>query len=203
MYPERREKRLSKMFENMKIGVAVCGSFCTFEKVFKAVQRLRDEGAELIPIMSFNAASLSTRFGKAEDNLRLFESIAGRKAITTIEEAEPIGPKKMTDIMLLPNCTGNTMAKLSLSVTDTPVTMAVKSHLRGGRPVVINVATNDALSGSAKNIGALMNLRHYYFVPLMQDDHVKKPTSIVGDFERIPETVLAAAEGIQIQPVFG
>ena len=194
---------MAKLFENMKIGVAVCGSFCTFEKVFMITERLRSEGAELVPIMSFNAASLSTRFGKAEENLRRFESIAGRKAITTIEEAEPIGPKKMTDIMLLPNCTGNTLAKLALSVTDTPVTMAVKSHLRGGRPVVVNVATNDALSGSAKNIGALMNLRHYYFVPLVQDDCIKKPTSVVGDFERIPETIWSAFKGVQVQPVLG
>lgn len=192
---------MARLFENIKIGVAVCGSFCTFEKAFETAERLRAEGAELIPIMSFNAASISTRFGKAEENLKRFESIAGRKAITTIEEAEPIGPKKMTDIMLLPNCTGNTLAKLALSVTDTPVTMAVKSHLRGGRPVVVNVATNDALSGSAKNIGALMNLRHYYFVPLLQDDHIKKPTSVVGDFERIPETIWSAFKGVQVQPV--
>lgn len=192
---------MSERFENLKIGVAVCGSFCTFEKAFWAAAGLKAEGAEIIPIMSFNAASLSTRFGKAEDNLKLFESIAGRTAITTIEEAEPIGPKRMTDIMLLPNCTGNTLAKLALSVTDTPVTMAVKSHLRGGRPVVINVATNDALSGSAKNIGALMNLRHYYFVPLKQDDCIKKPTSVVGDFDRIPETIEAAMKGVQVQPV--
>lgn len=185
----------------MKIGVAICGSFCTFEKAFKAAEKLSEEGAEIIPIMSFNAASLSTRFGKAEDNLKLFEDIAGRKAITSIEEAEPIGPKKMTDIMLLPNCTGNTLAKLAMSITDSPVTMAVKSHLRGNRPVVINVATNDALSGSAKNIGALMNLRNYYFVPLVQDDCIKKPTSVVGDFERIPETIEAAVKGVQIQPV--
>lgn len=192
---------MARLFENMKIGVAICGSFCTFEKAFKAAEKLSEEGAEIIPIMSFNAASLSTRFGKAEDNLKLFEDIAGRKAITSIEEAEPIGPKKMTDIMLLPNCTGNTLAKLAMSITDSPVTMAVKSHLRGNRPVVINVATNDALSGSAKNIGALMNLRNYYFVPLVQDDCIKKPTSVVGDFERIPETIEAAVKGVQIQPV--
>lgn len=192
---------MAEAFKNIKIGVAVCGSFCTFEKAFKAAEKLRAAGAEIIPIMSFNAAGLSTRFGKAEDNLRLFESIAGRKAIITIEEAEPIGPKKMTDIMLLPNCTGNTLAKLALSVTDTPVTMAVKSHLRGSRPVVINVATNDALSGSAKNIGALMNLRNYYFVPLMQDDSVNKPTSIVGNFEMIPKALEAAFKGVQLQPI--
>lgn len=183
------------------MGVAVCGSFCTFKKAFEAAERLAGLGAELVPIMSFNASSLSTRFGKAEDNIKIFETIAGKKIINTIEEAEPIGPKKMTDIMLLPNCTGNTIAKLAMSVTDTPVTMAVKSHLRGGRPVVINVATNDALSGSAKNIGALMNLRHYYFVPLKQDDCVKKPTSVVGDFDRIEETLIAAMNGVQVQPV--
>lgn len=193
------------MYETLKglrIGVAVCGSFCTFKKVFETAERLASLGAELIPIMSFNASSLSTRFGKAEDNVKIFESIAGKKIINTIEEAEPIGPKKMTDIMLLPNCTGNTLAKLAMSVTDTPVTMSVKSHLRGSRPVVINVATNDALSGSAKNIGALMNLRHYYFVPLQQDDCIKKPTSVVGDFDRIEETLIKAMNREQIQPIF-
>lgn len=186
----------------IRAGFAICGSFCTFERVFETAERLKAAGMELIPIMSFNASSLSTRFGKAEDNVKRIEDICGRKIINSIEEAEPIGPKKMTDIMLLPNCTGNTLAKLAMSVTDTPVTMAVKSHLRGGRPVIINVATNDALSGSAKNIGALMNLRHYYFAPLKQDDCVKKPTSIVGDFDRIEETIEAAMKGVQVQPIF-
>jgi len=193
---------LCETLKGLRIGIAVCGSFCTFKKAFETAERLTALGAELIPIMSFNASSLSTRFGKAEDNVKIFESIAGKKIINTIEDAEPIGPKKMTDIMLLPNCTGNTLAKLAMSVTDTPVTMSVKSHLRGSRPVVINVATNDALSGSAKNIGALMNLRHYYFVPLKQDDYIKKPTSVVGDFDRIEETLIKAMNGEQIQPVF-
>ena len=192
---------MCEILKGLRIGVAICGSFCTFKKSFEAAKRLADFGAELIPIMSFNASALSTRFGKAEDNVKIFEEIAGRPVINTIEAAEPIGPKKMTDVMLLPNCTGNTLAKLSLSVTDSPVTMAVKSHLRGGNPVVINVATNDALSGSAKNIGALMNLRHYYFVPIRQDDYIKKPTSVVGDFDRIEETIIAALNGIQLQPV--
>lgn len=187
--------------EGIKIGVAICGSFCTFKKAFETTARLRSMGAEIIPVMSFNAASISSRFGKAEENLELFEKISGREAILTIEDAEPIGPKKLTDIMLLPNCTGNTLAKLALSITDTPVTMAVKSHLRGSRPVVINVATNDALSGSAKNIGALMNLKNYYFVPLQQDDHTKKPTSVVGDFSLIPQTIETALKGVQLQPI--
>ena len=192
---------MCEILKGLRIGVAICGSFCTFKKSFEAAKRLADFGAELIPIMRFNASALSTRFGKAEDNVKIFEEIAGRPVINTIEAAEPIGPQKMTDIMLLPNCTGNTLAKLSLSVTDSPVTMAVKSHLRGAKPVVINVATNDALSGSAKNIGALMNLRHYYFVPIRQDDYIKKPTSVVGDFDRIEETIIAALNGIQLQPV--
>ncbi|MCM1488954.1 MAG: dipicolinate synthase subunit B [Firmicutes bacterium] len=192
---------MTARFEGIRVGVAVCGSFCTFKKTFEAVRQLRDLGADIIPVMSFNAASLSTRFGKAKDNLALFEELSGKKAIITIEDAEPIGPKNMTDIMLLPNCTGNTLAKLAMSITDTPVTMAVKSHLRGGKPVVVNVATNDALSGSAKNIGALMNLRNYYFVPLRQDDFEKKPTSVVGDFGRIPEALQRALEGRQAEPV--
>lgn len=186
----------------VRIGTAICGSFCTFRDAFAAVQRLKELGAEIIPIMSFNAASLSTRFGNAEENVKILESIAGRSVINTIEDAEPIGPKKMTDIMLLPNCTGNTLAKLAMSITDTPVTMAVKSHLRGGRPVLINVATNDALAGTAKNIGALMNLKHYYFVPLRQDDPGKKPASVVGDFVQIPAAICSALEGVQLQPVF-
>ncbi|MCM1055787.1 MAG: dipicolinate synthase subunit B [Bacteroides sp.] len=193
---------MCEALKGVRVGVAVCGSFCTFQKTFEAARRLRSLGAELIPVMSFNASALSTRFGKAEENVKIFEEIAGRRIINTIEEAEPIGPKRMTDIMLLPNCTGNTMAKLAMSVTDTPVTMAVKSHLRGSRPVVINVATNDALSGSAKNIGALMNLKHYYFVPLKQDDCIKKPTSAVGDFDRIEEALISAMSGVQLQPVF-
>ena len=193
---------MCEILKGVRIGMAVCGSFCTFQKTFEAARRLRLLGAELIPVMSFNASAISTRFGEAEENVKIFEEIAGRKIIDSISNAEPIGPKKMTDIMLLPNCTGNTLAKLAMSVTDTPVTMAVKSHLRGSKPVVINVATNDALSGSAKNIGALMNLKHYYFVPLKQDDCIKKPTSVVGDFDRIEETLIAAMNGVQIQPVF-
>lgn len=194
------EEIRADLLSGIRIGAAICGSFCTFKDAFAAVGRLKELGAEIIPIMSFNAASLSTRFGKAEDNVRELESIAGRSVINTIEDAEPIGPKKMTDIMLLPNCTGNTLAKLAMSITDTPVTMAVKSHLRGGRPVLINVATNDALAGTAKNIGALMNLKHYYFVPLRQDDPGKKPMSVVGDFGAIPQAVKAALKEVQLQP---
>lgn len=184
-----------------RIGYALSGSFCTFEKSFKAAERLRDMGAELMPIMSFNAASLDTRFGKAEENRKRLEKITGRTVITSIEDAEPIGPKKLCDVMVVAPCTANTAAKLVWGITDTPLTMAVKSHLRSGRPVVIALSTNDALAACAKNVGMLQNYRNYYFVPYSQDDCEKKPNSIVADFELIPDTIAAALEGIQLQPV--
>lgn len=187
--------------EGVKIGFGLSGSFCTFEKAFKAAQSLADEGAELIPVMSFNAASLSTRFGTAEENIQKFEDIAKHRVIKTIEEAEPIGPKKLCDIMVAAPCTANTLAKLALGITDSPLTMAVKSHLRNGRPVVIAVSTNDALAGCAKNIGILQNYRHYYFVPYSQDNYAAKPNSIVADFTLIGETIESALEGKQIQPI--
>lgn len=187
--------------EGVKIGFGLTGSFCTFEKAFKAAQSLADNGAELIPVMSFNAASLSTRFGTAEENIQKLEDIAKRRVIKTIEEAEPIGPKKLCDIMVVAPCTANTLAKLALGITDSPLTMAVKSHLRNGRPVVIAVSTNDALAGCAKNIGILQNYRHYYFVPYAQDNYAAKPNSIVADFTLIGETVENALQGKQIQPL--
>lgn len=187
--------------EGVKIGFGLSGSFCTFEKAFKAAQSLADKGAELIPVMSFNAASLSTRFGTAEENIQKFEDIAKRRVIKTIEEAEPIGPKKLCDIMVVAPCTANTLAKLALGITDSPLTMAVKSHLRNGRPVVIAISTNDALAGCAKNIGILQNYKHYYFVPYSQDNYEAKPNSIVADFTLIGETIESALEGKQIQPL--
>ncbi len=183
-----------------KLGFALTGSFCTFRRNLDLMRELSGE-YDIIPIFSFHAAALDTRFGKAADFLSEAEEICHRPVIQTIQEAEPIGPMAMTDLMLVSPCTGNTLAKLALSVTDTPVTMAVKSHLRRQRPVIIAVSTNDALSGSAKNIGTLLNMRHYYFVPLRQDDWQKKPTSIVADFTRIPETLLAASNGVQIEPI--
>lgn len=188
-------------FTGIKIGFAVCGSFCTFEKAFKQAEALVKMGAEVTPIMSFNANIISTRFGTAEENNRRLEEICGRRIISSIEEAEPVGPKKMFDVLTVAPCTGNTLAKLALSIIDTPVTMAVKSHIRNARPVVIAVSTNDALSGSAKNIGALMNYRNFYFVPLRQDDCLKKPTSIVADYDLLPQTIEYALAGKQIQPV--
>ncbi len=184
-----------------KLGFAITGSFCTIRQNLDLMRRLSAD-YEILPIFSYHAASLDTRFGKAADFLKEAEEIAGKKAICTIPEAEPIGPKHLTDLMLVSPCTGNTLAKLALSITDTPVTMAVKSHLRGKKPVVIAVSTNDAISGSAKNIGTLTNLKHYFFVPLRQDDYEKKPASLVADFSRIPETLSAARSHMQIEPLF-
>ena len=170
---------------------------------WRLITRRTKKGAELIPIMSFNASSIDSRFGKAADNIERFEKICGHKVIKTIEAAEPIGPKNMTDIMVVCPCTGNTCAKLAMSITDTPVTMAVKSHLRNKKPVVIAAATNDYLAGSMKNIGKLMNMRNYYFVPIYQDNCIKKPTSAICDFNALEETMINALDGVQTQPVIG
>ena len=187
--------------EGIKIGMAMCGSFCTFSKAFEQMIKLKAAGAELTPIMSYHAATLDTRFGTAEENIMTAENICGRGVINTIPLAEPVGPKKMFDLLIVCPCTGNTMAKLANGITDTPVTMAVKSHLRNGRPVLIAAATNDALSASAKNIGTLLNIKNIYFVPFRQDDFVKKPRSAVADFSMIPEAAKAALNGRQLQPV--
>ncbi|MCM1334456.1 MAG: dipicolinate synthase subunit B [Bacteroides sp.] len=184
-----------------RIGFAMCGSFCTFSRCFEALECLIGLGYEIVPIASFNAFSLDTRFGAAAEHMRRLEALCHRPVIHTIEDAEPIGPKKMTDVMLVANCTGNTLAKLAASITDTPVTMAVKSHIRNARPVLLNIATNDALAGSAKNIFSLLNYKNYFFVPMKQDDHLGKPASLMGDFERIPEALANALEYRQTQPI--
>ena len=185
----------------IKIGFGICGSFCTFEKAFKSAKELVSQGAELFPIMSFNASGISTRFGTAEENIKKIEDICSHKLITTIEDAEPIGPKKMFDVLVVAPCTANTIGKLSWGICDTPITMAVKSHLRNSCPVVIAISTNDALAGCAKNIGVLQNYRNYYFVPYSQDNYEGKPNSIVADFTRIGKTVEYALQGKQIQPM--
>lgn len=187
--------------KGVRTGFAMCGSFCTFSQCFDALERLIELGCEPVPIMSFNAYDTDTRFGAAAKHVERIEKLCGRAVIHTIADAEPIGPKNMTDIMLVANCTGNTLAKLAASITDTPVTMAVKSHLRGSKPVVLNIATNDALAGSAKNIFTLMNYKNYYFVPIMQDDHEKKPFSLMGDFGAIPDALGAALSRVQLQPL--
>ena len=184
-----------------RVGFALCGSFCTHEKALTALKRLTEEYVTVIPIVSENAAFTDTRFGTSDALLEQLEELTGRDPILKIEEAEPIGPGGYLDILLIAPCTGNTLAKLAHGITDTAVTMAAKSHLRCGRPVVIAFSTNDGLSASAKNIGELLNRKHYYFVPFGQDDPEKKPTSLAADFELIEKTVEAALEGNQLQPL--
>ena len=182
---------ISKL-SGLKVGAAVCGSFCTFSRAFRALSELVAAGCDVTPIMSTCAYTTDTRFGTAQEHAaRLFD----------ITGTEPIGPKKMFDVLLVAPCTGNTLAKLAAGIVDTPVCMAVKSHLRNQRPVVIAVSTNDALAGAAKNIGTLRNYRNFYFVPIFQDDPVAKPFSMISDFNRIPQTIEAALSGVQIQPM--
>lgn len=187
--------------EDITIGFALTGSFCTFDKAFAQMEKLAAKGYRILPIFSFHAAGENTRFGTAASWIRRAEDIAGMPVIRTLSAAEPIGPKKLTDILLVAPCTGNTAAKLANNIIDTPVTLAVKSHLRSCRPVVLALSTNDALSGSAANIGTLMNRRHYYFVPLKQDAPQLKPNSAVADFDRIEDTLLAALSGRQPEPI--
>lgn len=184
-----------------RLAFCMTGSFCTFEAAFKQMENLVSLGYEILPVFSYHAASLDTRFGRAEDHLNRARRISGHEPVLTIQDAEPLGPKDMTDILLVCPCTGNTLAKLALSITDTPVTMAVKSHLRAEKPVVLCPATNDALRGSAKNIGALLNLKNCYFVPFRQDNPKKKPASLVADFDCVPQALEAAFHGSQLQPV--
>lgn len=184
------------------IGYALCGSFCTFSKAIREMRNLVDMGYEVLPIMSVNASTTDTRFGKAKDFIEEIEEITGKKIIDKITSAEPIGPKKMCDLILVSPCTGNTLGKISMGITDTPVTMAVKSHLRILRPVLLCVATNDGLGASAQNIGRLLNTKNIYFVPLSQDDPKSKPNSLVSHFELIPQCVEYALKKEQLQPVF-
>ena len=184
----------------MTIGFALCGSFCTYAQVFPVMETLAKEHT-LIPIFSQAACATDTRFGTAQSHFRRAAEICGREPLHTIDQAEPIGPKKLLDALVIAPCTGNTLAKLAHSIADGPVTMAAKSHLRNGRPILIAVSTNDALAGAAENIGKLLARKHYYFVPFGQDDPAGKPTSMVADFQKIPPALEAALEGRQIQPV--
>ena len=188
--------------EKTTVGYAMTGSFCTFDKSIQELARLRAMGYEIIPIMSENAYSTSTRFGKAHDVVTRVEDIAGKSVIHTIIGAEPIGPKGLCDILVVAPCTGNTLSKIALGITDTAVAMAVKSQLRIGAPVLIAPASNDALGASAENIGKLLNRRNVYFVPMSQDDPERKPNSLVAHFELLPKCVESVLRGRQVQPVF-
>ena len=183
------------------VGFAMCGSYCTYEKTFEGLYDLMTVFPDVIPILSENSAKTDSRFGTAEEHRVLLEEMTGKTPISTIVEAEPFGPKKLLDVLVVAPCTGNTLAKLASGVADTPVTLAVKAHLRNGRPVVIAVSTNDGLAAAGKNIMELMNRKNYYFVPFGQDDPEGKPTSLVADMGKLKDTVLMALEGRQIQPV--
>lgn len=187
--------------KGMRIGCAMTGSFCTFKAVFEQWRRLREAGAELIPIMSFNAAALDTRFYPAREAVATFEEICGRKIIATIPQAEPIGPRKMLDLLIVAPCTGNTISKIASGITDTPAALAAKSHLRNGRPLLVAVSTNDALAGSGQNIGRLLNTKNIFLVPFGQDDPQGKPRSCVAKFDLMQESAKMALDGMQIQPI--
>ncbi len=184
----------------MNIGFALCGSYCTYNQIFPVMRLLAQEHT-LIPIFSQNAYTTDSRFGTAQEHIRTVADICGKEPLHTISQVEPIGPKKLLDALVIAPCTGNTLAKLAHSIADTSVTMAAKSHLRNGRPVLIAVSTNDALAGAAENIGKLLSKKHYFFVPFRQDDAYGKPTSMVADFSLLPQALSGALEGIQIQPM--
>lgn len=189
------------MNEQLTLGFAMCGSFCTFDAVLTQLEAMRAEFPKIIPIMSTISYETDTRFGTAEDFRARLERACGQPVIHTIAQAEPIGPKKLLDVLVIAPCTGNTLAKLANGIADTPVTLAAKAHLRNERPIVLAVSTNDALAGNAPSIGTLLTRRHYYFVPFSQDNAAKKPRSMVAHFELLPETIAAALEGRQLQPL--
>ena len=183
------------------VGFAMTGSFCTYSKIFPQVEELVQLGADVIPIMSEISYTTDTRFGKAEEHIKLFEEITGKKVIASVKEAEPIGPKKLLDVLVVAPCTGNSLAKIASGVADTSVTLAVKSHLRNKRPVVIGISTNDGLGNNAKNIGILANMKNVYFVPFGQDDWKVKENSLISHMGLIVPTLEQALEEKQIQPV--
>ena len=187
--------------EDKTVGFAVCGSFCTHDKAMGALEQVKARFVRVVPIVSECTAGTDTRFGAAHDLMREMERICDHRVISSIKEAEPIGPKKLLDLLIIAPCTGNTLGKLAAGIADSSVTMAAKAHLRNDRPLVAAIATNDGLSAAARNLGELLARKNYYFVPFGQDDPQRKPCSLMADFTRIGETVEAALEGRQIQPV--
>lgn len=187
--------------EQVKVGFAFCGSFCTLSTAMAALEQVKARFGDVTPIVSEAAAANDTRFGPAHEFMREMERICDKRVIDSLVKAEPIGPKKLLDVLVICPCTGNTLAKLANGITDSTVTLAAKAHLRNGRPLVICPATNDALAASAKNIGALLDKKHVYFVPFRQDDPQSKPTSLVADFSLVPDAIAAALEGRQLQPL--
>ena len=184
----------------MNIGFAMCGSFCTFDAVFPVIEEIAKKYT-VFPITSDAVGSIDSRFGTASEHNETLTRLCRKPPMCTIADVEPIGPKKLLDALIIAPCTGNTLAKLAHSIADSPVTMAAKSHLRNGRPILIAISTNDALAGAAENIGKLLARKNYYFVPFGQDDPQKKPASIVADFSKIPDALRLALDGKQMQPI--
>lgn len=187
--------------EQVRVGFAFCGSFCTYDQVMPALERAKAKYGDVTPIISEKSAETDSRFGPAHEFIREMERICDKRVIDTIPKAEPIGPKKLLDVLVIAPCTGSTLSRLANGMSDTSVTMAAKAMWRNGRPVVVAVSTNDGLAGSAKNIAALLDKKHVFFVPYRQDDPVGKPTSLVADFTKINDTVDAALQGRQLQPL--
>lgn len=182
------------------LGFALCGSFCTYRAVIGVLPKLTAE-YDVIPIFSDAGCSIDSRFGPADAFVREVEELCGKKSLHKLEDVEPLGPKMLLDLLIVAPCTGNTLGKLTNGIADSPVTFACKAHLRNARPILLAVSTNDGLSGSAENLGKLLNRKHYYFVPFGQDSPLKKPYSLVADFSRLPEAADAALEGRQLQPI--
>ncbi len=186
----------------MVICYGFCGSFCNFERSFTEFEKLIREGHTLIPVCSYHFASTDTRFGKADTLVKRIEDAASRPVIHSLEEAEPVGPKLKPDVMIISPCTGNTLAKLACGISDTPVTLAAKAHLRNRRPLVLAVASNDALSANFRNVATLYEKKNVFFVPLCQDDILKKPSSLVCDFSQLGDTLTEAMANRQKLPLF-
>ena len=186
----------------MKIGFCITGSFCTLKNIIEVLKKVVDEGHEVLPVFSYNVSNFDTRFYKAKDFENDVVSLTGKTPIKTIVEAEPMGTSKAVDLLLVAPCTGNSLSKIACGITDTPVTMAVKATLRNNKPVVLSVSSNDSLGANARNIGTLLNTRNIFFVPFGQDDHIKKPNSLIADTSLILPTCQMAIEGKQIQPLF-
>ena len=184
-----------------KIGVALTGSFCTYQKVFEQIRKLQEAQAEIVTIFSDASQKINSRFGEAEDFMKEAKRITGKKPLLTIDQAEPIGPKSLLDLLIILPCTGNTIAKLANGITDTPVLMAAKAHLRNDKPLLISISTNDALGMNMKNIGLLLNAKNIYFVPFGQDNPEKKPNSMIAKTDLVIPAAEAALEGRQYQPV--
>ena len=188
------------MSDKLRVGLAMCGSFCTFDKVLGIAEDLKDR-YDLTAILSETAAGTDTRFGKAKDSMDRLEALTGKPVIRTIPDAEPIGPKGLFDVLVIAPCTGNTLAKLAHGITDTSVTMAAKSHLRNGRPLCIAFTTNDGLSVTLQNVGVMLTRKNVYFVPFHQDDPLGKPNSLAADFTKLEQTFQAAIDHRQLQPL--